>query len=422
MINLDVYPFSQRVIDLHDAAMKACAATFEQLNEIQEYNQQKVLHAFQQNRISAAHLNESTGYGYGDMGRDALDKVFAQCMGAEDALFRSSFASGTHALTVALFALLRPGDVMLSVAGKPYDTLDEVIGFRGQGKGSLMDFGVQYQQVDLTPQGEFDLPAIAMACKGKRMVYIQRSRGYSLRKSFTVEKIAQVVQAVRQVDKQVLIVVDNCYGEFVQKIEPTQVGADLIVGSLIKNPGGGIAQSGGYVAGRSDLVELCAYRLTSPGTGRDVGCSLGQNRNLFMGLFHAPTVAIEAAKTATFASALFSLLGYQCTPSVLEQRADIITAICLKDEEHLCAFCRGIQAGAPVDSYVTPYPDDMPGYDSKVIMAAGAFTEGSSIELSADAPLRAPFAVWMQGGLNFGTGKIGILKAAVEILKCNGEI
>ncbi|MGN8937189.1 aminotransferase class I/II-fold pyridoxal phosphate-dependent enzyme [Bittarella sp. HCP28S3_D9] len=415
------FHFSERVEALAEAAERRCRGAFDRIEEIQAYNQQKILHAFQEQRIGGSHLTDTTGYGYDDRGRDALDQVFATAVGAEDALFRAGFASGTHAITVALFGVLRPGDVMLSVSGKPYDTLEEVIGLRGEGNGSLKDFGVEYRQLELREDGRFDLPAIAAACKGVKLCYIQRSRGYSLRPSFTVEEIAEVCRAAKEANPDCIVMVDNCYGEFSQKVEPVQVGADIMMGSLIKNAGGGIAQSGGYIAGRHDLVELCAYRLTSPGTGRELGCSLGQNRALYMGLFHAPTVTGEAMKVSCFANALFEELGYQVYPAVDDTRADIISAICLQDKERLCAFCRGIQAGAPVDSFVTPEPCPMPGYEDEVIMAAGAFTMGSSIELSADAPIREPFAVWFQGGLNYATGKIGILKAAEEVLKVNGQ-
>ena len=414
MIDQNFFTFDDELLQLERQAMDLCADKFAELDEITQYNQLKVLHAFQQHQIAESHLVDTTGYGYGDRGRDALDAVFATIVGAEDALFRSGFASGTHALTVALFGVLRTGDTMLSITGKPYDTLEEVIGLRGTGNGSLKDFGIHYEQVELKDD-TFDRTEIARRCVGKKVVYIQRSRGYSLRRSFTVEEIGGVIALVRQHEPRAIIMVDNCYGEFVQKIEPTQVGADLIMGSLIKNPGGGIAQSGGYIAGRHDLVELCAYRLTSPGTGRELGCSLGQNRALYMGLYHAPTVTGQATKVSVFANALFSLLGYEVFPKVTEPRGDIISAIRLGDERRLCAFCQGIQAGSAVDSSAVPEPCDMPGYESQVIMAAGAFTMGSSIELSADAPIREPFAVWFQGGLNFATGQIGVLTAAQNV-------
>ena len=387
-----------------------------------EYNQQKVLRAFIDNGVRETHFTESTGYGYGDSGRDTLDSVFAQSMGAESALVRHSFACGTHTLTVALFGLLRPGDVMLSVTGEPYDTIQPTIGLHCKpGRGSLRDFGIEYREVALR-DGKPDPDAIREEKKKKkiRLVYIQRSRGYTLRPSLSVAQIGEIVRITHECS-DAIVMVDNCYGEFVEQAEPLSVGADLIAGSLIKNPGGGLAKNGGYIAGRRDLVDLCAYRMTSPGLGAEVGASLGLNRNLFMGLFHAPHVTGEALKTAVFAAALLSEMGYAVTPQFDEPRYDIIQAILLRRPETLIAFCRGLQSGSPVDSGAVPEPWDMPGYDSKVIMAAGAFILGSSIELSADAPLREPFAVWMQGGLNFHSGKIGVLLAAQEAYRADCE-
>ena len=377
-----------------------------------------MLSAFIKNGVSESHFTATTGYGYGDRGREVLDEVLAQIFGCEDALIRYNFMSGTHAIATALFGVLRPGDEMVSLTGLPYDTLHGVIGLSGEpGCGSLKDFGIKYRQLDLTAEGKVDFNAIPAAVKGVKVAYIQRSRGYSLRDSLFVSDIEKIVKKVKEGNPNALIVVDNCYGEFVERTEPTQVGADLIIGSLIKNPGGGIAPTGGYIAGRHDLVELCAQRLTAPGVGKEIGCTLGNNRSLFMGLFFAPTVVASALKTATFASALFELLKYEVTPRYCDSRADIIQAIKLKEPQALIAFCEGVQKGAPVDSYVTPVPWDMPGYDSQVIMAAGAFHNGASIELSADAPLREPFAVWLQGGLTFETGKVGILLAAQSMLE-----
>ncbi len=403
-----------------DNASKKAAAAFAAIEQTTEYNQQKVLRAFIDKGVRESHFAESTGYGYGDAGRDTLDEVFAQAVGAESALVRHSFACGTHTLTVALFGILRPGDVMLSVTGEPYDTIQPTIGLHSDaGRGSLRDFGVEYRQVALR-DGKPDLEAIRAALmKTKtKLVYIQRSRGYTLRPSLSVEQIGEIVRVTRECS-DAYVMVDNCYGEFVQRTEPLSVGADLIAGSLIKNPGGGLAKNGGYIAGRRELVELCAYRMTSPGLGAEVGASLGMNRNLFMGLFHAPHVTGEALKTAVFAASLLSEMGYEVTPSFDEPRYDIIQAILLRRPETLIAFCRGLQSGSPVDSGAVPEPWDMPGYDSKVIMAAGAFILGSSIELSADAPLREPFAVWMQGGLNFHSGKIGVLLAAQEAYRAD---
>ncbi len=332
-------------------------------------------------------------------------------------MVRHNFVSGTHALTTALFGVLRPGDVLLSLTGAPYDTMEEVIGIRGEGSGSLKDFGVHYRQLDLLPDGTPDYAAIPEAVKGVKVAYIQRSRGYSLRDSLSIAHIEEIAKLVKQGNPDAILMVDNCYGEFVEDKEPTQVGADLIMGSLIKNPGGGIARTGGYIAGRKDLVELCAYRLTSPGIGKEAGCTLGENRNMYLGLFHAPTVVASALKTAVFAASLFSLLGYEVLPKFDGHRTDIIQTVCLKDEPSLTAFCQGIQKGSPVDSFVVPEAWDMPGYESQVIMAAGAFTMGASIELSADAPIREPFAAWLQGGLTYPSGKIGILLAAQSMLE-----
>ena len=403
---------------LGSRAQKMASERFREIEEIAQYNSEKVLSAFIKNGVSESHFTATTGYGYGDRGREVLDEVLAQIFGCEDALIRYNFMSGTHAIATALFGVLRPGDEMVSLTGLPYDTLHGVIGLSGEpGCGSLKDFGIKYRQLDLTAEGKVDFNAIPAAVKGAKVAYIQRSRGYSLRDSLFVSDIEKIVKKIKEGNPNALIVVDNCYGEFVERTEPTQVGADLIIGSLIKNPGGGIAPTGGYIAGRHDLVELCAQRLTAPGVGKEIGCTLGNNRSLFMGLFFAPTVVASALKTATFASALFELLKYEVTPRYCDSRADIIQAIKLKEPNALIAFCEGVQKGAPVDSYVTPVPWDMPGYDSQVIMAAGAFHNGASIELSADAPLREPFAVWLQGGLTFETGKVGILLAAQSMLE-----
>ena len=376
-----------------------------------------MLSAFIKHGVSESHFTPSTGYGYGDRGREVLDEVLAEIMGCEDALIRYNFMSGTHALTVALFGVLRPGDRMVCLTGTPYDTLHGVIGIKEGTSGSLKDFGISYEQLDLKEDGSVDYDAIPEAVRGAKVAYIQRSRGYSLRPSLFVEDIERIIKQVRSVNPEAIVMVDNCYGEFVQEKEPTQVGADLIIGSLIKNPGGGIAPTGGYIAGKAKYVEMCAQRLSAPGVGKEVGCTLGNTRSLFMGLFFAPTVVASAIKTAVFAASLCELLGYEVTPRSDEARADIIQAICLREPKALIAFCEGVQKGAPVDSYVTPEPWDMPGYDSKVIMAAGAFTNGASIELSADAPLREPYAVWMQGGLTWQTGKVGIMLAAQSMLE-----
>ena len=413
----ELYGFAPKLTELASQAEKNCAEVFEKINSTAEYCGAKVLKAFSDNKVSEPCFYGSTGYGYGDIGREVIDKVFAQALGTEDALVRFNFVSGTHALSVALFGVLRTGDKLVAVTGKPYDTLEEVIGISGKkGNGSLMDYGVEYAQVDLSSDGTPKYDEIAEAVKGAKVAYIQRSRGYSLRSAFTVSDIAEIVKAVRKGSPDAVIMVDNCYGEFVEETEPSSVGADIIIGSLIKNAGGGIARTGGYIAGRSDLIELCSYRLTCVGMGKEVGCTLGMNREMLLGLFFAPDVVANAVKTSAFASELLTMLGFECSPEKNGKRGDIITAIKLGDEKHLTAFCRGIQKGAPVDSFVTPEPWDMPGYSDKVIMAAGAFTNGASIELSADAPIREPYAVWMQGGITYTSGKLGVMLAVQEMI------
>lgn len=412
------FDIDQRLLTLAENAQQACVDEFRGIEEISEYNGRKVLAAFINNRVSETALKGSTGYGYGDVGREVTDKVFAQAFGAQDALVRHNFVSGTHAISVALFGVLRTGDTLLSVTGKPYDTLEEVIGISGEkGNGSLMDFGVKYEQIELNTDGSVNLAEISQKAKTAKVVYIQRSRGYSLRPALTVEQIGEIAKTAKSANPDAIIMVDNCYGEFVEDKEPTEVGADLIIGSLIKNPGGAIASTGGYIAGREDLIELCSYRLTCVGMGKEVGCTLNQNREMLLGFFLAPEIVASALKTAAFASRLFELLGYECLPEKHEKRSDIITVIKLKNEEALTAFCQGIQKGAPVDSFVSPEAWEMPGYNSKVIMAAGAFTAGASIELSADAPIREPFAAFLQGGITYPSGKTGVLLAANEMLE-----
>lgn len=413
------FDFDKSLLALADTAEHMAEPSFRRIDEITEYNQQKVLSAFIRHHVSESHFVATTGYGYNDRGREVMEEVFADIMGAEDALVRHSILCGTHAITVALFGILRPGDVLLAATGAPYDTLLGVIGQGSNSCGSLAEYGVGYREVPLQDDGTPNLQGIVEVLQQEpkiKAIHIQRSRGYTLRPSLTVEKIGEIIKSVRSVRPDAIVFVDNCYGEFAEKLEPTAVGADLLAGSLIKNPGGGIAENGGYICGRHDLVEQCAYRLTTPGLGREVGASLGHNRTLFMGLFHAPHVVGEAMKTAVFSSALLQSMGYTCSPSYDEIRADIIQTACLKNAEALIAFCRGIQSGSPIDAFVAPEPSDMPGYDNQVIMAAGTFTMGSSIELSADAPLREPFAVYMQGGLNYHSGKIGILSAAQSML------
>ncbi|RGX56382.1 hypothetical protein DWV16_04775 [Anaerotruncus sp. AF02-27] len=404
-----------------EAAEERCREAFAKIDRITEYNACKVLSAFIKHGVSESHFAGSTGYGYDDRGRETIEKVFAEITGAQDAIFRHNFVSGTHALTVALFGVLRPGDRIVSLTGAPYDTLQPVLGIVPGGSGSLKEFGVQYEQLDLLKDGTPDYDGIAQAVKGVKVAYMQRSRGYSLRESLSVDEIGRIAKLVRAANPEAIIMVDNCYGEFAEEKEPTQVGADLIIGSLIKNPGGGIAKTGGYIAGRADLIEQCACRLTAPGVGKEVGCTLGESRSMFMGLFFAPTVVGAALKTAVFAAALFERFGFSVFPVCDAPRADIIQAVKLGTPNGLCAFCRGVQRGAPVDAFVTPEPWDMPGYDSQVIMAAGAFTLGASIELSADGPMREPYAAWLQGGLTWPSGKTGIILAAQSLLEA-GEI
>lgn len=406
------FKIDKDIEDVSKRALEMCENQFKEIDDITEFNQLKVQKAFIDNKISESHFSASTGYGYGDIGRDTLDTVWAQVFGAEDALVRHNFTCGTHTLATALFGVLRPGDKMLCVTGTPYDTIHNVIGITGEGMGSLRDFGVEYSEIPLKDEKP-DKDAIKAAVNEDiTMVYVQRSRGYELRPSLTVEEIAEIVSIVKGKNPDTIVMVDNCYGEFVQKQEPTEVGADLIAGSLIKNAGGGIASTGGYIAGRHDLVEKCAYRLTTPGLGKEVGASLGHNRELYMGLFYAPHTVGEALKSAVYISAMFELFGYDTTPKYNAKRGDIVQSLGLENEESLVAFCQGIQSGSPIDSYLLPEPWDMPGYDSKVVMAAGAFTLGSSIELSADAPIREPFYAWIQGGLNFHSAKICAMLAA----------
>lgn len=384
---------------------------FKRIDEVCEYNSMKVLKAFHDNRISDIHFNQTTGYGYGDIGRDTCEKVFADVLRAEDCIVRGQFISGTHALTVALFAFLRPGDIMLSITGKPYDTLDEVIGIVDN-PSSLKSYGINFEQIDLV-NDDFDYEKIEERLKqGKvKLIEIQRSKGYSTRKSIDLEKLEKVIQYIRKLDKEVIIMIDNCYCEFVNKKEPIEIGADVIVGSLIKNLGGGIAPNGAYIAGRADLVNLAAERLTCPGEGKEVGPSLGITKSFLQGLFMAPSVVASSLKTAVFASKILEDLGYDVEPRYNDTRADIVQNIIFRDPDKLIKYCQGIQMGSPVDSDSVPEPWDMPGYTDKVIMAAGAFTQGSSIELSCDGPIRDPYIAYMQGGLTYEYGKLGVLKA-----------
>ncbi len=393
------------------------AKRFLEIDERAEYNQMKVILAMQKNRVSEACFHYASGYGYDDLGRDTLEKVYADVFHTEAALVRPQITCGTHALALALSANLRPGDELVSVAGKPYDTLEEVIGIRPS-KGSLAEYGITYSQVDLLEDGSFDFENISHAITGKtKMVTIQRSKGYQTRPSFSVDQIGAAIAFVKRIKPDVICMVDNCYGEFVETIEPSDVGADLVVGSLIKNPGGGLAPIGGYIAGKEELIENCGYRLTSPGLGREVGASLGVMQSFYQGLFLAPSVTASALKGAIFAANIYEFLGYAVVPDGRESRHDIIQAVELKVPEAVIAFCRGIQAAAPVDSYVTPEPWAMPGYDSDVIMAAGAFVQGSSIELSADGPMKPPYAVYFQGGLTWPHAKLGILMSLEYLVR-----
>ncbi len=414
---MSFFEFNEKTNELSKIALKKAKQQFEIIDEITEYNQQRVLKAFINHGVCESHFVASTGYGYGDRGREVLDEVTAEIFGAEDALIRHSFASGTHTLAVMLFGVLRPGDKVLSATGVPYDTIHSVIGLSGEGMGSLKDFGIEFEILDLLEDGTVDFNGLEEKLKQEnyKAVYIQRSRGYSLRPTLTSEEIKKIVD-ITKANSKAITVLDNCYGEFTEKVMPGEIGVDVFAGSLIKNPGGGIAKCGGYIAGRKDLIELCSYRMTTPGIGREVGATLGNTRDIFMGLFSAPHVTGEALKTAVFTAALFQEMGYKVSPEYDETRADIIQSIKLQTPEKLIAFCQGLQSGSAIDSFVVPEPWAMPGYDSDVIMAAGAFTNGSSIELSADAPLREPFAVWLQGGLNFHSAKIGVMLGAQRVL------
>ena len=407
------------VYELAARAEERCRGRFAEIDRMAQENTAKVMAAFQEMRVSESCFAGTTGYGYDDLGRETLDKLYARIFGAEDALVRIGFVNGTHALTAAMFSLCRPGETILAATGLPYDTLRCAIGLSGDGFGSLKFYGVDYAQVDLAPDGGPDYAAIRESARDPKVtgVMIQRSRGYEDRKALSVAEIGQIVAAVREVNPGVNIMVDNCYGEFTDGIEPTEVGADLIAGSLIKNPGGGVAPTGGYVAGRKELVERAATRLTTPGIGGECGSTLGHNRLLFQGLFLAPHTVAQALKTAVFCAAMMELLGIETSPGVDDARSDIIQMVQLHDAEKMKRFCLGIQAGAPVDSYVTPEPWPMPGYDCPVIMAAGAFIQGSSIELSADGPMREPYTVYMQGGLTYESGKLGIMMAASALLE-----
>lgn len=412
----EILGIKKEVFEFGRTIEEELSTRFLEFDKIAEFNQLKVLQAMQANRVNEGCFQYASGYGYNDQGRDTLEDVYATAFHTEAALVRPQITCGTHALALALSANLRPGDELLSPVGKPYDTLEEVIGIR-ESKGSLAEYGITYRQVELLEDGYFDYPAIEQAIHEKtKLVTIQRSKGYQTRPSYSVEKIGELIAFIKNIKPDVICMVDNCYGEFVETIEPSDVGADMIVGSLIKNPGGGLAPIGGYVAGKAELIENCAYRLTSPGLGKEVGASLGVMQSFYQGFFLAPTVVCSALKGAVFAAAIYEKLGYGVIPNSQESRHDIIQAVELGTPEGVIAFCQGIQAAAPVDSYVTPEPWAMPGYDSEVIMAAGAFIQGSSIELSADGPIKPPYAVYFQGGLTWPHAKLGILKSLQSLV------
>ncbi len=414
------FSISESVIKIANTVEKEVKETFDDIYSVTEYNQLKVIKAMQNNRLSDSHFAGTTGYGYDDMGRDVLDAVYADVFKAEDALVRHQIVSGTHALAIGLFGNLRPGDELLSITGKPYDTLEEVIGLRGEGGGSLKEFGVTYRQLDLTPNFTIDYNKLKDSIGSKtKMVMIQRSRGYEWRPSIKIADIEKAIGIIKGIKSDVIVMVDNCYGEFVEEREPTEAGADLIAGSLIKNPGGGLAPTGGYLAGKKEYVGRAAERMTTPGLGKKVGSSLGNNRLMFQGLFMAPHVVGESLKGAVFCASLMQKLGFETSPHTEEKRSDIIQAVKFGNPDSLIAFCQGIQKGSPVDAYVTPEPWDMPGYDSPVIMAAGAFIQGSSIELSADAPIKPPYIAYMQGGLVYEHVKLGVMISIQNMIERN---
>jgi cystathionine beta-lyase family protein involved in aluminum resistance len=417
--------FSNRILGLAAEAETALKGHFDRIDSISFTNTNKIMEAFMNHRVSDVMFNPTSGYGYDDKGRDTLDEIWADVMGAEKAFVRHNIVNGTHALTIGMFGLLRPGDIMLSVAGKPYDTLEEVIGIAGTpGNGSLMDFGIGYEQIELK-DGRLDTESIEKSLrkhgKAVKVVWVQRSKGYLNRRTLTVAEIGELSALVHRISPDTYVVVDNCYGEFVEDKEPTALGADLIIGSLIKNPGGGMAEVGGYIAGKARAVELASYRLTSVGTGCEVGATLGLNKSFYKGLFYAPHTVAQALKTAHLAAYIFEKLGYRVEPSWNEERSDIIQQIITGTPEGLIAFCQGIQAGSPIDSFVAPVPWAMPGYQDEVIMAAGAFTQGSSIEISADGPLKEPYTAYLQGGLTYESGKIAVLSAAEAMLKAKND-
>ena len=406
-------------LDLVNKCEERCKKEFKKIDELCFKNSQKVLSAFHNNNISEIHFNQTTGYGYGDIGREAIENVFSEVLGAEDSLVRNQFISGSHALTVALFSMLRPNDTLLSITGKPYDTLDEVIGIK-ENASSLKSFGINYEQIDLI-DNDFDYEKIEKFLKEKsvKLIEIQRSRGYSTRESITIDKLEHVIKHIKNIDKKVIIMIDNCYCEFVEEKTPLEVGADIIVGSLIKNLGAGIAPNGAYIAGRKDLVNLASERLTVPGEGKEVGPSLGINKSLLQGIYMAPSVVASALKTSVLASSILEELGYDVNPKYADSRADIVQTINFNDPDKLIAFCQGIQMGSAIDSNAVPLPTDMPGYDDQIMMASGSFTQGSSIELSCDGPIRSPYTAFLQGSLTYEYGKLGLITAISKLLENN---
>lgn len=406
------FGINEKVLNLVNEAEQEVSGIFDELDDVMTYNQYKVLDAFQKNRISDRHFAWNTGYGYDDPGRDAIERVWSDIFGTESSLVRPIIVNGTHALSLILMGLLMPGDELIYCTGKPYDTLEEVIGTRGEGKGSLREYGVTFKQVELTPEGNIDLEALKNAISDRtKMVTVQRATGYGWRKAITIDQIKEWAEFVHEINPDIIRMVDNCYGEFLHTYEPTQVGADIIAGSLIKNPGGGLALTGGYVTGRADLIERISYRMTCPGIGGECGLTFGQTRTMLQGLFLAPRTVNGAVKGAILCGKVFEKLGYDVCPKPEDERSDIIEAIRLGSPKAVVAFCQGIQAAAPIDSYVSPEPWDMPGYEDPVVMAAGAFVQGSSIELSADAPIREPYNVYFQGGITYEHSKFGVIKA-----------
>mgnify|MGYP001771200519 CR=1 FL=1 len=412
------FKIDEKVLSLVDDAEKEVKSQFAKLDDIMAYNQYKVLDAFQKNRISDMHFSWNTGYGYDDPGRDAIERTYADIFHTDAALVRPTIVNGTHALAITLLGILRPGDELIYCTGGPYDTLEEVIGIRGEGNGSLKDYGISYKQVELLPDGSLDLEGIRRAISPKtKMVTVQRATGYGWRKAITIDQIEEWASFIKELNPDIIKMVDNCYGEFLDIKEPTDVGADVIAGSLIKNPGGGLALTGGYVAGRQDLIDKIQYRMTCPGIGGECGLTFGQTRAMFQGIFLAPKVVNGAVKGAVLCGEVYKKLGYEICPQTDDTRSDIIQAVRLGSPEKVVAFCEGIQAAAPIDAHVKPIPWDMPGYESQVVMAAGAFVQGSSIELSADAPIREPYNVYFQGGLTYEHSKFGVIKSADTLLK-----